>query len=59
MSRIARSERDVAFRDFRRQAVPILSTLAATLLDLLPIVADRPLIPDFAFLVLIAWRLLR
>ena len=31
MSRIAGSSRDVAFLGFRRQWVPILSTLAATL----------------------------
>ena len=43
----------------RRQMVPIVSTLAACLLDILPIVANRPLVPDLAFLVLIAWRLLR
>jgi rod shape-determining protein MreD len=59
MSRIAGSRADVAMWNFRRQAVPILSTLAATLLDLLPIVVVQPLVPDFAFLVLIAWRLLR
>lgn len=59
MSRIAGSSRDVAIVNFRRQAVPVLTTLAASLLDLLPIVATAPLVPDFAFLVLIAWRLLR
>lgn len=59
MSRIAGSERDVAMLGFRRQAVPVLTTLAAASLDLLPIVADWPIVPDFAFLVLIAWRLLR
>jgi rod shape-determining protein MreD len=59
MSRIAGSSRDVAMLGFRRQAVPILSTLAASLLDLLPIVAQWPIVPDFAFLVLIGWRLLR
>lgn len=59
MSRIAGSERDVALLGFRRQAVPVLSTLAASLLDLLPIVASRPLVPDFALLVVVAWRLLR
>ena len=59
MSRIAGSSRDVAIVNFRRQAVPVLTTLGASLLDLLPIVANAPLIPDFAFLVLIAWRLLR
>lgn len=59
MSRIAGSSADLAVLNFRRQAVPILSTIAATLLDLLPIVANSPLVPDFAFIILIAWRLLR
>jgi rod shape-determining protein MreD len=59
MSRIAGSSRDVAILGFRRQAVPVMTTLAASLLDVLPIVATWPIIPDVAFLVLIAWRLLR
>jgi rod shape-determining protein MreD len=59
MSRIAGSDRDVAWWSARRQLVPVLSTLAAALLDALPIVIQAPLVPDFAFLVLIAWRLLR
>jgi rod shape-determining protein MreD len=59
VSRIAGSNRDVALWGFRRQTVPILTTLAACLIDLLPIVAAAPLIPDFAYLVLLAWRLLR
>ena len=56
MSRIASGS---DYGNARRQAVPIVSTLGACLLDILPIVANRPLVPDFAFLVLIAWRLLR
>jgi rod shape-determining protein MreD len=59
VSRIAGSSRDLAILGMRRQAVPVLSTLAATLLDALPIITQTPLIPDFAFLVLLAWRLLR
>ena len=59
MSRIAGSSRDVAILGMRRQAVPVVSTLGASLLDALPIVAQTPLVPDFAFLVLVAWRLLR
>jgi rod shape-determining protein MreD len=59
MSRIAGSSRDVAILGVRRQVVPVASTLAASMLDLLPIVASWPIIPDFAFLVLVAWRLLR
>ena len=59
MSRIAGSSRDVALLGFRRQWVPILSTLAASLLALFPHVATWPIVPDFAYLVLLAWRLLR
>ena len=59
MSRIAGSSRDVAILGMRRQAVPVLSTLGASLLGTLPFVVQAPLVPDFAFLVLVAWRLLR
>jgi rod shape-determining protein MreD len=59
VSRIAGSERDVAILGLRRQAVPVLSTLAATLIDVAPFVVVTPIVPDFAFLVLLAWRLLR
>ena len=59
MSRIAGSSRDVALLGFRRQWVPILSTLFASLLGLWPYVATWPIVPDLAFLVLLAWRLLR
>ena len=59
MSRIALTHSDVRMRDFRRGYVPILSTIAACLLALLPVVVSSPIVPDFAFLVLIAWRLLR
>jgi rod shape-determining protein MreD len=59
VSRIAGSSRDVAMLGLRRQVVPVVTTLLAALLDALPIVATTPLLPDFAFLVLLAWRLLR
>ena len=59
MSRIAGSSTEVAIRDLRRRYVPVLSTIAGILLSLLPIVAQTPLLPDFGFLVLITWRLLR
>ena len=39
--------------------IPAASVVAASLLSALPIVADTGWWPDFAFLVLIAWRLLR
>lgn len=59
MSRIALTQGDVRMRDFRRSYVPIISTIAACLLALLPVVVSSPVVPDFAFLVLISWRLLR
>lgn len=59
MNWIAGSSREVAIRDYRRRFVPVLSTVFASLLSLLPIVVTTPLIPDLAFLTLIAWRLLR
>ena len=59
MSRIAGSSAEVAVREFRRRFVPLLSTVAAILLGLLPVVAQSPLLPDFGFLFLVTWRLLR
>lgn len=59
MTRIAGSSAEVAFRDYKRRFVPVGSTLLASALSLLPIVATAPLVPDFGFLVLITWRLLR
>lgn len=59
MSRIAGSSAEVAMRDLRRRFVPIASTIVASMLVILPIVMQAPLIPDLGFLVLIAWRLLR
>ncbi|HEY6917189.1 MAG TPA: rod shape-determining protein MreD [Allosphingosinicella sp.] len=59
MSRIAYSQRDVRMRQARRRYVPVASILIAILLSSLPIVVSTPLIPDIAFLMLVAWRLLR
>lgn len=59
MSRIAGSSAEVAIRDLRRRFVPTVSTVAAILLALLPFVFSQPLVPDFGFLMLITWRLLR
>ena len=39
--------------------IPAASVVAASALAVLPIVADRPVFPDFGFLMLIAWRLHR
>lgn len=39
--------------------VPIVSTLAASALGLLPIVASAPILPPFGLLMALAWRLLR
>lgn len=59
MSRIAGSSTEVAIRDLRNRFVPMISTIVAITLVLLPFVAATPLIPDLGFLVLITWRLLR
>lgn len=59
MSRIAFSKRDVARRDIRRRYIPLFSTIAAIFIAVLPIVVTTPVVPDIAFMVLVAWRLLR
>jgi rod shape-determining protein MreD len=59
MSRIALTSRDMAMKKARRQYVPVASTLAAASLSLLPIVANAPISPDWGFIVLLCWRLLR
>ena len=53
--RIASSSRDVALWGARRQWVPLLSTLGASLLQALPVVVTTPVVPDFAFLVVLSW----
>lgn len=59
MTRIAGSNAEVAIRDLRRRYVPLLSTLAAIVLVLMPLVASSLWVPNLGFLVLIGWRLLR
>jgi rod shape-determining protein MreD len=59
MSKIAGSETEVAIRDLRRRFVPLVSTVAAMLMALLPIVTNALWIPNIGFLILITWRLTR
>ena len=59
MSRIAASQADIRIRDVRRQYAPTATTIAACFLSALPVVMTEPLVPDFGFLMLISWRLLR
>ena len=59
MSRIIGSDAEVALHGLRLRYIPLVSTIAAILLALLPIVASAPLLPDFGFLMLITWRLMR
>ena len=59
MSRIAFNQAAVRRRHLRREYVPVISTIVACMLSLLPIIVSSPLIPDIGFLVLLAWRLLR
>ncbi len=59
MSRIALTSGDVTRKNLRRKYVPIGTTIAASLLVLLPFVLTAPYVPDFGYLVFISWRLLR
>ena len=60
MSRIAGSRGEVRIRDWRRRFTPVGSTLAASLLALLPIVSSSaPVVPEVSLLVVVSWRLLR
>jgi rod shape-determining protein MreD len=59
MSRIALTRGDVTRKNLRRRFVPIGTTIAASLLVLLPFVLTTPYVPDFGYLVFISWRLLR
>lgn len=60
MSRIARSETEVAIRDLRRRYVPLISTVAAIFIGpTLPIVAASLWVPNLGFLFLLTWRLMR
>ena len=42
-----------------RQMVPVLSTMAASLIPVIPIVLSQPLLPPFGLMVFLGWRLLR
>jgi rod shape-determining protein MreD len=59
MSRIAGSNTEVAIRDLRRRYVPLVSTIVAMLMSLLPIVTNALWIPNIGFLILLTWRLMR
>ena len=59
MSRIALTRGDMTRKHLRRRYVPIGTTVAASLIVLLPFVLTGTYVPDFGYLVFIAWRLLR
>jgi rod shape-determining protein MreD len=60
MSRIIGTSSEHRLRDIRRFHTPLLTTIAAILLSVLPIVSQAPpTIPDLGFMVLLSWRLLR
>lgn len=58
MSRI-RSDEAQASLERRARIVPAASTIAASALALLPVVASEPVLPPTGLLMLLAWRLLR
>lgn len=43
----------------RARATPIVSTMLGSLVTMLPIVAQAPILPPFGLMMLLAWRLLR
>lgn len=43
----------------RVRVVPVIATIVASLLALLPMVSTAPLMPPMGFVMLLAWRLLR
>jgi rod shape-determining protein MreD len=57
--RISGPGRGLAIWGVRRETWPVLTTLGASLTAVLPVVTSAPIVPDFGFLVLLAWRLLR
>jgi rod shape-determining protein MreD len=59
MRRTVRSAHSAGADELRRRYVPVGSVLVAALAAWLPIVTPAPIFPDLAFLVLLAWRLLR
>ena len=59
MSRIALTSGDVAMKHLRRRYVPVGTTLFASGLALLPFIVNASYVPDFGYLVFVAWRLLR
>jgi rod shape-determining protein MreD len=59
MSRIALTSRDVTMKRVRRAYVPVGSTILAILVVVLPVIVTTPLVPDFGYIFLVAWRLLR
>jgi rod shape-determining protein MreD len=56
MARAPRSRIDRSPSDFRRQAVPIGSTMLASMVPVLPFIALSPSVPPFGFMMLLAWR---
>lgn len=59
MTRIIAMDASPLTLSVRARAVPIVSTMAGSMLTLLPIVATAPVLPPFGLLTLLAWRLLR
>lgn len=47
------------YSQWRVLAGPILSVLMGSLITILPIFSDLPILPPFGFMIFIAWRLLR
>ena len=58
MARHPKSRIDRTPLPLQRQAVPIIVTMIASMLPILPIIATAPIMPPLGFMVLTCWRVL-
>ena len=57
--RLAASHERPVLMPPRARIVPVASTMAGSMLAILPMIADAPVLPPFGLLMLLGWRLLR
>lgn len=59
MSRLRAADENLALVRAQLSLIPAASVVAGSLLCLVPLIAQAPLLPPFAFMVFLAWRFLR
>lgn len=58
MARLPRTRIDRKPATFAREAIPIVSTMLASMMPALPLIFLSPAVPPFGFMMLLAWRAL-